>query len=258
MGILDGKRLLITGVLTDASLAFAVARLAQDEGAEIVLTGAGRGMRLTERTARKLPREAEVLEFDVTSAEQADNLREHLSSTWGRVDGALHAIGFAPEVCLGEDFMAAEWPDVAVAMEISAYSLKTVAEVVAPLMSNGGSIVGLDFDARFAWPAYNWMGVAKAALEANVRYIAQSMGSDGIRVNGISAGPIKTLAASGIGNFKKMLHHVERAAPLKRTVDQMDVAKAATFLCSDWASGITGEITYVDAGYNIMAMADIE
>ncbi|MEC8814593.1 MAG: SDR family oxidoreductase, partial [Actinomycetota bacterium] len=156
MGILDGKRLLITGVLTDASLAFSVARLAQEEGAEIVLTGAGRGMRLTERTARKLPREAEVREFDVTSAEQADNLREHLSSTWGRVDGALHAIGFAPEICLGEDFMAAEWLDVAVAMEISAYSLKTVAEVVAPLMTDGGSIVGLDFDARFAWPAYNW------------------------------------------------------------------------------------------------------
>ena len=203
MGILDGKRLLITGVLTDASLAFAVARLAQDEGAEIVLTGAGRGMRLTERTARKLPREAEVREFDVTSAEQADNLREHLSSTWGRVDGALHAIGFAPEICLGEDFMAAEWPDVAVAMEISAYSLKTVAEVVAPLMTNGGSIVGLDFDARFAWPAYNWMGVAKAALESTSRYLARALGPDGVRVNMVAAGPIRTMAAKSIPGFSE-------------------------------------------------------
>ena len=173
MGILDGKRLLITGVLTDASLAFAVAKLAQEEGAEIVLTGAGRGMRLTERTARKLPEEAEVLEFDVTSAEQAAAVRSHLAAKWGQVDGALHAIGFAPEVCLGEDFMAAQWADVSVAVEISAYSLKTVAEVVAPLMTGGGSIVGLDFDARFAWPAYNWMGVAKAALARRRRHPGQ-------------------------------------------------------------------------------------
>ncbi|SVB60335.1 uncharacterized protein METZ01_LOCUS213189, partial [marine metagenome] len=174
VGILDGKRLLITGVLTDASLAFAVAKLAQEEGAEIVLTGAGRGMRLTKRTAPKLPVEAEVLEFDVTSPEQATAVRERLAGKWGRVDGALHAIGFAPEVCLGEDFMAARWEDVSVAVEISAYSLKTVAEVVAPLMTDGGSIVGLDFDARFAWPAYNWMGVAKAALESTSRYLARS------------------------------------------------------------------------------------
>ncbi len=251
MGILDGKRLLITGVLTDASLAFAVARLAQDEGAEIVLTGAGRGMRLTERTARKLPREAEVREFDVTSAEQADNLREHLSSTWGRVDGALHAIGFAPEVCLGEDFMAAEWPDVAVALEISAYSLKTVAEVVAPLMSNGGSIVGLDFDARFAWPAYNWMGVAKAALESTSRYLARALGPDGVRVNMVAAGPIRTMAAKSIPGFSEFEDAWSNRAPLGWDVnDGEPVARACVALLSDWFPSTTGEMVHVDGGYH--------
>ena len=251
VGILDGKRLLITGVLTDASLAFAVARLAQDEGAEIVLTGAGRGMRLTERTARKLPREAEVREFDVTSAEQADNLRDHLSSTWGRVDGALHAIGFAPEICLGEDFMAAEWSDVAVAMEISAYSLKTVAEVVAPLMSNGGSIVGLDFDARFAWPAYNWMGVAKAALESTSRYLARALGPDGVRVNMVAAGPIRTMAAKSIPGFSEFEDAWSNRAPLGWDVnDGEPVARACVALLSDWFPSTTGEMVHVDGGYH--------
>ncbi|MCH2431231.1 MAG: enoyl-ACP reductase FabI [Acidimicrobiales bacterium] len=251
MGILDGKRLLITGVLTDASLAFAVARLAQEEGAEIVLTGAGRGMRLTERTARKLPREAEVREFDVTSAEQADNLRDHLSSTWGRVDGALHAIGFAPEICLGEDFMAAEWSDVAVAMEISAYSLKTVAEVVAPLMTDGGSIVGLDFDARFAWPAYNWMGVAKAALESTSRYLARALGPDGVRVNMVAAGPIRTMAAKSIPGFSEFEDAWGSRAPLGWDVhDGEPVARACVALLSDWFPSTTGEMVHVDGGYH--------
>ena len=251
MGILDGKRLLITGVLTDASLAFAVARLAQEEGAEIVLTGAGRGMRLTERTARKLPREAEVREFDVTSAEQADNLRDHLSSTWGRVDGALHAIGFAPEICLGEDFMAAEWSDVAVAMEISAYSLKTVAEVVAPLMTDGGSIVGLDFDARFAWPAYNWMGVAKAALESTSRYLARALGPDGVRVNMVAAGPIRTMAAKSIPGCSEFEDAWGSRAPLGWDVhDSEPVARACVALLSDWFPSTTGEMVHVDGGYH--------
>jgi enoyl-[acyl-carrier protein] reductase I len=251
VGILDGKRLLITGVLTDASLAFAVARLAQEEGAEIVLTGAGRGMRLTERTARKLPREAEVREFDVTSAEQADNLRDHLSSTWGRVDGALHAIGFAPEICLGEDFMAAEWSDVAVAMEISAYSLKTVAEVVAPLMTDGGSIVGLDFDARFAWPAYNWMGVAKAALESTSRYLARALGPDGVRVNMVAAGPIRTMAAKSIPGFSEFEDAWGSRAPLGWDVhDGEPVARACVALLSDWFPSTTGEMVHVDGGYH--------
>ncbi|MBQ91516.1 MAG: enoyl-ACP reductase FabI [Acidimicrobiales bacterium] len=251
MGILDGKRLLITGVLTDASLAFGVARLAQEEGAEIVLTGAGRGMRLTERTARKLPVAPEVLEFDVTSAEQAAAVRDHLGSTWGRVDGALHAIGFAPEVCLGEDFMAAQWEDVSVAVEISAYSLKTVAEVVAPLMSDGGSIVGLDFDARFAWPAYNWMGVAKAALESASRYLARSLGGDGIRVNMVAAGPIRTIAAKSIPGFAEFEDAWGTRAPLGWDVhDTEPVAKACVALLSDWFPATTGEMLHVDGGYH--------
>ena len=251
MGILDGKRLLITGVLTDASLAFAVAKLAQEEGAEIVLTGAGRGMRLTERTARKLPEEAEVLEFDVPSAEQAAAVRDHLAAKWGQVDGALHAIGFAPEVCLGEDFMAAQWADVSVAVEISAYSLKTVAEVVAPLMTGGGSIVGLDFDARFAWPAYNWMGVAKAALESASRYLARSLGGDGIRVNLVAAGPIRTLAAKSIPGFAAFEDAWGTRAPLGWDVnDGEPVAKACVALMSDWFPATTGEMIHVDGGYH--------
>jgi len=251
VGILDGKRLLITGVLTDASLAFAVAKLAQEEGAEIVLTGAGRGMRLTERTARKLPEEAEVLEFDVTSAEQAAAVRDHLAAKWGQVDGALHAIGFAPEVCLGEDFMAAQWADVSVAVEISAYSLKTVAEVVAPLMTGGGSIVGLDFDARFAWPAYNWMGVAKAALESASRYLARSLGGDGIRVNLVAAGPIRTLAAKSIPGFEAFEDAWGTRAPLGWDVnDGEPVAKACVALMSDWFPATTGEMIHVDGGYH--------
>ena len=251
MGILDGKRLLITGVLTDASLAFAVAKLAQEAGAEIVLTGAGRGMRLTERTARKLPEEAEVLEFDVTSAEQAAAVRSHLAAKWGQVDGALHAIGFAPEVCLGEDFMAAQWADVSVAVEISAYSLKTVAEVVAPLMTGGGSIVGLDFDARFAWPAYNWMGVAKAALESASRYLARSLGGDGIRVNLVAAGPIRTLAAKSIPGFAAFEDAWGTRAPLGWDVnDGEPVAKACVALMSDWFPATTGEMIHVDGGYH--------
>ena len=251
MGILDNKNLLITGVLTDASLAFAVARLAQEQGAEVILTGAGRGLSLTQRTARKLPVEPEVLEFDVTSAEQAETLRNHLADRWGRVDGALHAIGFAPEVCLGEDFMAAQWSDVSVAMEISAYSLKTVAEVVAPLMTNGGSIVGLDFDARFAWPAYNWMGVAKAALESASRYLARGLGPDGVRVNMVAAGPIRTIAAKSIPGFAEFEDAWETRSPLGWDVNDTEpVARACVALLSDWFPATTGEMIHVDGGYH--------
>jgi enoyl-[acyl-carrier protein] reductase I len=251
MGILNGKRLLITGVLTDASLAFSIAGLAQEEGAELVLTGAGRGLSLTRRTARKLPQEPEVLEFDVTSVEDAESLRAHLADKWDRVDGALHAIGFAPEVCLGEDFMAAGWDDVAVAVQISAYSLKTVAEVVAPLMTGGGSIVGLDFDARFAWPSYNWMGVAKAALESTSRYLARSLGPDGIRVNMVAAGPIRTMAARNIPGFGEFETAWEGRAPLGWDVNDPDpVARACVALFSDWFPSTTGEMIHVDGGYH--------
>lgn len=251
MALLEGKRILVTGVLTDASLAFAVARLAQEQGAEIVLTGAGRGLSLTQRTARKLPRPAEVLELDVADAGHAEKVREHLQATWGRVDGALHAIGFAPQSCLGGDFMAAPWSDVAVAMQISAYSLKTIAEIVAPLMSEGGSIVGLDFDATVAWPAYDWMGVCKAAFESTSRYLARDLGRQKIRVNLVAAGPIKTMAAKSIPGFSAFEDAWAPRAPLGWDVrDAEPVAKACVALLSDWFPATTGEIIHVDGGYH--------
>ncbi len=181
MGLLDGKRVLVTGVLTKDSLAFAVAQLAQQEGAELVLTGAGRGLSLTQRTARKLSGDLDVLEFDVTEDAHTQALADALAAKWDRVDGALHAIAFAPEAALGGNFLSAQWDDVAVAMRISAWSLRALADAVTPLMTEGGSIVGLDFDAQVAWPGYDWMGVCKAALESTSRYLARDLGPRGIR-----------------------------------------------------------------------------
>ncbi|MGZ0218928.1 MAG: enoyl-ACP reductase FabI [Acidimicrobiales bacterium] len=251
MGILDGKKIVITGVLTDASLAFGIAKLAQEEGAEIVLTGAGRGLRLTQRTARKLPNECDVYEFDVTDASHVQSLHDELASKWGRVDGALHAIGFAPEVCLGEDFMAATWDDVKIAIEISAYSLKTLAEVVSPLMTGGGSIVGLDFDATRAWPAYNWMGVAKAALESTNRYLARFLGPQQIRCNLVAAGPVRTMAAKSIPGFAQFEDSWQERAPLGWDVnDSSAVARSTVALLSDWFPATTGSMIHVDGGYH--------
>lgn len=251
MGLLDDKRILVTGVLTDASLAFGVAELALDEGADVVLTGAGRGFRLTQRTARKLSREVQVLELDVTDPVQITEVRNHLEATWGRVDGALHAIGFMPEIGLGEDFMAAQWDDIAVGFNISAYSLKSLADVVAPLMPDGGSIVGLDFDATVAWPAYNWMGVAKAALESASRYLARALGPQGIRVNLIAAGPVRTMAAKSIPGFAEFEDAWDGRSPLGWDVnDSTAVAKACVALMSDWFPQTTGEMIHVDGGYH--------
>jgi enoyl-[acyl-carrier protein] reductase I len=251
VGLLDGKRIVVTGVLTDASLAFGIARLAQEEGAEIVLTGAGRGLRLTARTARKLPVEPEVLELDVTDPAQAMALHDSLAERWDRIDGALHAIGFAPEVCLGDDFMAAQWDDVKVAMEISAYSLKLLADTVTPLMTEGGSIVGLDFDATVAWPAYNWMGVAKAALESTNRYLARELGPRGIRCNLVAAGPVKTLAAKSIPGFARFEDVWDDRAPLGWDVtDATAVARATVALLSDWFPATTGSMIHVDGGFH--------
>lgn len=253
MGILDGKRILVTGVLTDASLAFGVASLAQEEGAEVVLTGAGRGLSLTRRTARKLPKPAEVYELDVTDPAHVGSVRDALAKQWGQVDGALHSIGFAPEPCLGDDFMAARWDDVKVALEISAYSLKTLAEVVAPLMTNGGAIVGLDFDATVAWPAYNWMGVAKAALESANRYLARALAPQKIRCNLVAAGPIRTMAAKSIPGFSLFEDTWDAKAPLGWDInDSTPVAKACVALLSDWFPATTGEIVHVDGGYHAM------
>ena len=251
MGLLDGKNIVITGVLTDASLAFGVAKLAQEEGASIVLTGAGRALSLTERVARKLPDPVDVFELDVTVPEHLENVRTALDEKWGRVDGVLHSIGFAPEACLGDDFMAPEWSDVSIALHISAYSFKALADAFAPLMTNGGSFVGLDFDNSVAWPAYNWMGVSKSALESISRYLAVALGGRGIRSNLVAAGPVKTMAAKSIPGFKKFEDVWDDRAPLGWDVtDSSAVAKACIVLLSDWFPATTGEIIHVDGGYH--------
>ena len=251
MGLLDGKKIVITGVLTDASLAFGVARLALAEGADIVLTGAGRALSLTQRTARKLGDGIDVFELDVTVPAHGEAVRDAVAAKWGHVDGVLHAIGFAPEACLGDDFMTATWDDVAVAMHISTYSLKTLADAFVPLMSAGGSFVGLDFDNRQAWPAYNWMGVAKSALQSVIRYLAKELGPQGIRSNLVAAGPVRTMAAKSIPGFALFEDTWDGRAPLGWDVNNSEpVAKACVALLSDWFPATTGEIIHVDGGYH--------
>ena len=252
MGLLDGKRILVTGVLTDASIAYTVAALAQQEGADIVLTGAGRGLSLTTRTARKLAGEVPVLSLDVTSEEElgalAPALREH---GWDRVDGVVHAIGFAPEACLGHGMFEATWSDVAMAVQISTFSYAALAKAVLPLMGGGGSIVGLDFDATVAWPAYDWMGVAKAGLESANRYLARDLGAQQIRVNLVAAGPIKTMAAKSIPGFSKFEDVWSERAPLGWDVTTaVPAAKAVVALLSDWFPATTGEMLHVDGGFH--------
>lgn len=253
MGILEGKRLLVTGVLTDDSLAFGVARLAQEEGAEVALTGFGRGMSLTQRTARKLSGPPPVYELDVTVEEQAHAVARELGNAWGGVDGVLHAIGFAPASCLGQGVLAAGWDDVSVGLHVSAYSLKVLAEAFLPLFEarGGGSLLGLDFDATVAWPAYDWMGVAKAALESLARYLARDLGPHNVRVNLVAAGPIRTLAARSIPGFERFEESWTERAPLGWDVrDSSAVARACVALLSDWFPKTTGEIVHVDGGYH--------
>jgi len=251
MGLLDGKKIVVTGVLTDASLAYGVARLALDDGADIVLTGAGRALSLTKRTARKLGDGIDVFELDVTAPEHGPVVREALAERWGRIDGVVHSIAFAPEICLGDDFLAAQWDDVATAMHISAYSLKALADAFLPLMGHGGSFVGFDFDNRQAWPAYNWMGVAKSALQSVNRYLAKEVGPRGIRSNLVAAGPIKTMAARSIPGFAVFEDTWDGRAPLGWDVtDSEPVARAAIALLSDWFPATTGEIVHVDGGYH--------
>lgn len=256
-GMLEGKRILVTGVLTDDSLAFAVAELAQREGADIVLTGAGRGLSLTRRVARHLPTQPDVLELDVTVPDQMDALIRDLTDRWGRVHGALHSIGFAPASCLGGGFLDAPWEDVKVALEVSSYSLKLIAGGLRPLMqaAGGGSIVGLDFDATVAWPGYDWMGVAKAALESTSRYLARELGPDGTRVNLVAAGPIKTMAAKSIPGFALFEDTWDGRAPLGWSVtDATPVAKACVALLSDWFPATTGEVIHVDGGFHAVGV----
>lgn len=251
MGILEGKRILVTGVLTDASIAFGCARIAQREGAEVILTGFGRGMSLTERVARKLEVEPRIFELDVTNPDQVASLRDTLLDEKLTLDGAVHAIGFAPASCLGENFMDAPWEDVSTAVEISAFSLKTLAEVVAPSMPNGGAIVGMNFDAQQAWPSYNWMGVAKAAFESTNRYLAREMGPKNIRCNLVAAGPIRSVAAKSIPGFERFEEAWEPRSPLGWDIrDTEPVALSTVALLSDFFPATTGEIIHVDGGFH--------
>lgn len=247
---LEHKKYVLTGVLTQSSIAFSVARVLQESGAEIVLTSFGKAMRLTERTAARLPMKADVLELDVTRAEHLIRLTDALSGRWGRIDGALHSIAFAPESCLGGSFLRAEWPDVAVAMNVSAYSLKALAHALLPLMEErGGSIVGLDADAAQVLPGYNWMGVAKAALEATSRYLANELGGRNIRVNLVAAGPISSMAANAIPEVVEYARIWKARAPLGWDCsDAEPIARACSALLSDLFPATTGEIIHVDGG----------
>ena len=259
--ILEGKRLLVTGVATKDSIAFSVAEQAQRAGAEIVLTSFGRMRSLTERTARRLPSPADVLELDVTRQEDLEGVREDLRARWGGVDGALHAIAFAPPDALGGDFLSTPSGSAATAFEVSAFSLKSLAHALLPLMeeAGGGSIVALDFDASVAWPVYDWMGVSKAALEAVSRYLARDLGPRGVRVNLVSAGPLATVAAQGIPGFSALADAWRRGAPLGwDPADPSPVGAAACFLLSDMARGITGEILHVDGGFHAVGAPGLE
>ncbi len=250
-GLLAGKRLVITGVITKDSIAFHVAQQAQEHGAEIVLTSFGRVRRLTERAAQRLPTPADVLELDINNVEHLAALPEELRSRWGGVDGVLHAIAFAPEDALGGRFLTTPPESAAAAFQTSAYSLKAIAVALAPLMPDGGSIVGLDFDASVAWPVYDWMGVAKAALESVSRYLARDLGGQGIRVNLISAGPLGTVAARAIPGFERLAELWTRQAPLGWEIEDAGVvAGPICFLLSDLARGISGEIVHVDGGFH--------
>lgn len=249
MGIVDGKSILVTGVLTDQSIAFHVARLAQEQGANVVLTSFGRALSLTRRTASRLPAEAQVIELDVTSPDDLDALADRVREATPHLDGVVHSIGFAPESALGGRFLQTPWIDVATALEISAYSLKALAVSCLPLMGNGGAIVGLDFDARVAWPTYDWMGVAKAALESTSRYLARDLGPRGIRVNLVAAGPIRTMAAKSIPGFAEFESVWQARAPLGWDLDDPEpAAKATVALLSDWFPATTGELVHVDGG----------
>jgi len=254
MGLLDGKRILVTGVLMDSSIAFHVARVAQQEGAEVVLTSFGRTMRITQTIAKRLPSTPPVVELDVSSAADfealPDRVREHVDG----LDGVLHSIGYAPESALGGNFLNTEWEDVATAVQISAYSLKALAVACRPLMSeHGGSVVGLTFDATVAWPKYDWMGVAKAAFESTARYLARDLGPSGVRVNLVAAGPVKTTAATSIPGFEEFEDVWATRAPIGWDVsDAEPPAKACVALLSDWFPKTTAEIVHVDGGVHAM------
>ena len=256
MGILEGKRILVAGVTMDTSIGFATARVAQEQGATVLISNFGRALGITRRIAKRLPVEPVVLELDVTDdahlAGLADAVREHVDG----LDGVVHSIAYGnPETLLGGKFMDGPWPDVAQAVQVSAYSLKALAQATRPLMTNGGSIVGLTFDATVAWPAYDWMGVAKAGLESCSRYLARDLGPEGIRCNLVSAGPLKTLAAKAIPGFEALETSWKDRAPLGwDESDHEPTAKAVVALLSDFFPATTGEIVHVDGGFHAMGL----
>jgi enoyl ACP reductase len=251
-GLLAGKRLLVTGVITDQSIAFSVARIAIEQGATVVLTGFGR-LSLVERIARRLPAEAPVIELDVTNPEHLSSLADRVTSTVDGLDGVVHSIGYAPPSCLGGGFLDAPWEDVSTALHVSTYSYKALAMACLPLMKPGGGLVGLTFDATKAWPVYDWMGVAKAGLESANRYLALHLGKHGIRANLVSAGPLRTMAAKSIPGFEQFEESWAERAPLGWDLtDQAPAAKAVLALLSDWFPATTGEIVHVDGGYHAL------
>ncbi|WP_017588668.1 enoyl-ACP reductase FabI [Nocardiopsis ganjiahuensis] len=250
MGILEGKRILVTGVLTDSSIAFHVARLAQEQGATVVLTGYGR-MGLVQRIAKRLPETPPVLELDVTDDEQLASLAERVGEHVDGLDGVVHSIGFTPQDALGGNFLNTEWQDVATAMHTSTFSLKSLTTSLLPLMGNGGSVVAMDFDNSVSYPIYDWMGVAKSALTSTARYLARYVGDKNVRVNLVSAGPLSTMAARSIPGFEELAKHWPERAPLGWDVtDPEPAAKAVVALLSDWFPATTGEIVHVDGGFH--------
>jgi meromycolic acid enoyl-[acyl-carrier-protein] reductase len=253
MGILQGKNILVTGVLTDGSIAFHIARLAQEEGANVLLTGFGRGLSLTTRIADRLPQKPIIIELDVTNQEHLDGLADEVRKHLPHLDGVVHSIGFAPEAALGGNFLNTSWEDVATAVHVSAYSLKSLTLACRPLFNGGASVVGLDFDAQVAWPLYDWMGVAKAALESTTRYLARYLGPENIRVNLIAAGPIRTVAAKSIPGFAAFEEVWSARSPLVWDIaDPVPAAKGAVALLSDWFPKTTAEIIHVDGGVHGM------
>lgn len=254
MGILSGKNILVTGVLTDSSIAFHIAKIAQEEGASVVISSFGRALSLTTRISGRLPQLAPVIELDVTNQEHLNSLESNVRAHFpDGLDGVVHSIGFAPEAALGGNFLNTSWEDVATALQVSAYSLKSLTMAARPLFRDGGSVVGLDFDATVAWPKYDWMGVAKAALESTSRYLARDLGAENIRINLVAAGPIKTIAAKSIPGFDEFESvWNERAALAWDVNDPVPAAKAAVALLSDWFPKTTAEIIHVDGGVHAM------
>jgi len=256
--LLDGKKLLITGVLTDDSIAFSVAKVAQENGAEILLTNVGKGVRLTEKVARKLPAPPDVMQMDVNNPDDVKAVSAEVMRRWGRLDGALHSIGFMPQDALGGNFLSAPWESVGFGFQTSAYSLKALSVGLLEPMKvagadGGASVVTLTFDGRFAWPIYDWMGVSKAGLEAVTRYLARDLGEHNIRVNAVSAGPIRTMAGKSIPGFDAISGVWPARAPLAWSLtDATPVGQMCCFLMSDWASMTTGEMIHVDGGYHAL------